>query len=105
LGDHPFLEALFSDAGDVVGEEKEEEQPQDVGRQGIGKVACVWSWEGRQVGGGMLAHVSYEILHHEEAEQGRQWATLHAASCNCDFFVQDGGSVVDEKAADDLHPL
>jgi hypothetical protein len=36
-------EALFSDAGDVVGEEKEEEQPQDVGRQGIGKVACVWS--------------------------------------------------------------
>ena len=43
LGDHPFLEALFSDAGDVVGEEKEEEQPQDVGRQGIGKVACVWS--------------------------------------------------------------
>jgi hypothetical protein len=43
LGDHPFFEALFSDAGDVVGEEKEEEQPQDVGRQGIEKVACVWS--------------------------------------------------------------
>jgi len=29
---------------------------------------------------------------------------LHAASHDCDFFVQDGGGVVDKEAANDLHP-
>jgi hypothetical protein len=71
LRDHPFLKALVSYTGEIVCEEEEEEQPQNVGRQGCGEVLCVWSHKGRQVHGGVLAHVADEILHHEEAEQGR----------------------------------
>jgi len=30
---------------------------------------------------------------------------LHAASRDCDFFVQDGGGIVNKEAANDLHPF
>jgi hypothetical protein len=35
LGDHPFLEALFSHTCDVVSEEEEEQKPENVCRQDV----------------------------------------------------------------------